>query len=370
MEKNGKETAQFPLSTIYFYITDGCNLRCKHCWIQPKFTGSAKSCNYISLELFKSIIGEAKPLGLKSVKLTGGEPLIHPEITGMLRFIKDEGLGLTVETNGTVATGEICRLIAACKNPFVSVSVDGADAAVHEKIRGVEGCFGDAVSGIRALAEAGLKPQVIMTLMAENREQIPPLIDMAKSLNAGSVKINVVQPTARGEKMHQAGQTLPVEELIRVGNWVENELSEEKGIRVMFSHPHAFRPLSRLFGEKGGGGRGVCHIQNIIGVLGNGKYALCGIGETLPELVFGEAGKDKLEEVWNNNPVLTELRDGLPSRLGGVCGRCFMNPICLGSCIAQNYFTNRDLWAPFWFCEEAQKLGLFPETRLRDEKPQ
>jgi radical SAM protein with 4Fe4S-binding SPASM domain len=97
--------------------------------------------------------------------------------------------------------------------------------------------------------------------------------------------------------------------------------------------------------------------------MASGSYALCGIGEHVPELVFGHASKDPLAEVWKDNPVLREIRDGMPRRLGGICGECLMRGVCLGSCIAQNYYRDRDLWAPFWFCEEAERLGLFPESR-------
>ncbi len=72
---------------------------------------------------------------------------------------------------------------------------------------------------------------------------------------------------------------------------------------------------------------------------------------------------DSLADVWNGNPVLREIREGLPHRLGGICGDCLMKGLCLGSCIAQNYYKDRDLWAAHWYCEEAHREGLFPESR-------
>jgi radical SAM protein with 4Fe4S-binding SPASM domain len=104
-----------------------------------------------------------------------------------------------------------------------------------------------------------------------------------------------------------------------------------------------------------------------LGVLGDGSYALCGIGATVPDLVFGHAAHDRLEEVWNNNPVLQEIREGLPRRLEGICERCMMKAFCLGSCIAQNYYTHHRLWNSFWYCEKAYRAGIFPESRLRPE---
>ena len=62
--------------------------------------------------------------------------------------------------------------------------------------------------------------------------------------------------------------------------------------------------------------------------------------------------------------LVEELREGLPGRLNGICGRCLMKKICLGSCIAQNYYGSKNLWSPYWYCEEAGKAGLFPETRM------
>jgi radical SAM protein with 4Fe4S-binding SPASM domain len=119
-----------------------------------------------------------------------------------------------------------------------------------------------------------------------------------------------------------------------------------------------------MFGN-GGDGCQTCGIMGIMGVLADGSYALCGIGATVPEMIFGHAATDKLEDVWRNHPILTEIREGLPNRLTGICTRCFLKYFCLGSCLAQNYYRRKDLWAPFWYCEEAYEKGLFPKSRLR-----
>ena len=57
-------------------------------------------------------------------------------------------------------------------------------------------------------------------------------------------------------------------------------------------------------------------------------------------------------------------REGLPEKLEGICGECLMKAKCVGSCIAQNYYSSKNLWAPYWYCEQARKRGLFPETRV------
>jgi SynChlorMet cassette radical SAM/SPASM protein ScmF len=359
----GLDRADYPLNQIYFYLTRGCNLHCRHCWVEPQYQSGDRTYPSLDFDLFLSVLDQGAELGLSGVKLTGGEPLIHPRITDILDEIRLRKLGLTIETNGVVCTPEIAWKIRACQDASVSVSLDAADPETHEWMRGVAGSFQAAVTGVKNLVAAGFRPQIIMSLCSRNKDGIEPLVRLAESLGAGSVKFNLIQPTARGQKMHEDGDVLSVEELIRIGRWAEMDLAPSTKLALYFDHPAAFRPLSRLFGREGNG-CSQCGILGIMGVLGDGSYALCGIGETVPELVFGHAARDRLEDVWKGSAALNELRKGLPEKLEGVCGRCLMKHLCLGSCVASNFQLTGSLWAAYWYCEEAYNRGLFPQTRL------
>ena len=352
-----------PLSEIYFYLTEGCNLRCRHCWIMTEQVAAPASQTkaVLDLDLFASILEQARPMGLRSVKLTGGEPFLNPQIRQMLEIIRDAQLKLVVETNGVLLTPELADLVASCHKPFVSVSLDGTDPETHEWVRQVPGSYQAALRGIGYLVEAGIRPQIIFTIMRKNRDQVGPIVKLAQELQAKSVKFNILQPSPRSDKLEKAGETLTMLELLETGRWVERELAPAVDIPVFFSNPPAFSPLKGVIGENKN--RGSCGIRGIIGVLANGSYALCGIGSNIPELVFGHATRDKLADVWQNHPVIREIREGLPDRLGGICSECLMKDRCLGVCLAQNYYQSRDLWSPFWFCQQAEALGLFPASR-------
>jgi len=357
------DTGSYFLNSLYFYLTGGCNLACRHCWIAPGHQAGGRTFPFLEPRLFTAILDQALPLGLSSVKFTGGEPLLHPHIQELLDITREKELALTVETNGVLCTGKLARNIARCRDPFVSVSIDGAKAETHDAIRGVKGSFEGALGGVRRLVAAGLRPQVIMSVMKSNRDEIEPMLELAERAGAGSVKFNIVQPSGRGEKLHEGGETLSIAELVALGRHIERELSAATPLRLFFHHPAAFRPLGKLLGARGDG-CGICGILGILGVLADGSYALCGMGETVPGLIFGHAAQDPLDRVWNDTPLLVELREGLPDRLEGVCGRCLMKSACLGSCIAQNYCRGRSLWAPYWYCDDALREGLFPATRL------
>ncbi|VVB68615.1 Coenzyme PQQ synthesis protein E [uncultured archaeon] len=359
-EENEKERELPKLSQIYFYLTEGCNLACRHCWIAPQFDADG-SFPSLSMESFETAVREAKPLGLQGVKLTGGEPLMHPHFIDLLEIVRRESLGLTIETNGLLCTSEVAAEIARSPNRHISVSIDGADAKTHEWIRGVPGSFERAKEAVRNLVSTGTRPQIIMTLMHRNAAQMAEVIGMAEALGASSVKFNVVQPTARGESLTQARETLGVEELIKLCRHMELDLAPKTNLPLFFDYPYAFRPLSRIHSGKG---CGRCSILNIMGVISSGYYALCGIGYHIPEMVFGEVGVHRLAEIWKNNDILKALRSGLPQSLEGICRGCLMKHFCLGSCIAQNYYSTKNLWAPYWFCDQAHKVGLFPESRI------
>jgi SynChlorMet cassette radical SAM/SPASM protein ScmF len=346
------------LNQLYFYLTEGCNLACSHCWLSPGMDSGGRT---LPLELFVAAVREARPLGLSRIKLTGGEPLLHPRFLKMLEFAGGEGLDLTLETNGYLLGEKVAHKIARCSNPFVSVSLDGVDEATHDAIRGVAGSFHRGRRAVELLVSAGVSTQIIMSVMGDNSHQLAAMVDLAEAIGAHSVKFNVLQPVGRGEAVIQGGGGLGVRELIRLGLKVDTELSAGRKMPLIFDYPPAFRPLS-LFHRREG--NDLCGIMNILGVLASGHYALCGIGEQVPELIFGEVNNDSLEEIWKEGEVLKAIRRGLPEKLSGVCSRCLMRHHCLGSCLAQNYYRSGSFWAPFWFCEEALEAGLFPASRL------
>jgi MoaA/NifB/PqqE/SkfB family radical SAM enzyme len=158
-----------PLNSFYFYLTSGCNLACKHCWISPTFQPHGTTGGHLDYQLFELAIEEGLPLGLSHVKLTGGEPLLHPDFVRMVDFLYQKSLGLTIETNGTLLTHDLARFLwNRSRSGFISVSLDGSGAVTHDRFRGVSGSFEKACEAVAYLAEVGFKPQVIMTIHSEH----------------------------------------------------------------------------------------------------------------------------------------------------------------------------------------------------------
>jgi SynChlorMet cassette radical SAM/SPASM protein ScmF len=283
---------------------------------------------------------------------------MHPRIGEILESVGRERIGVVLSTNAVLCSPSLVRELSRIRLLGVSVSIDGADAGTHEWVRGETGCFEKTLRGIRTLADAGLSPNIAMVVLRRNISQVEAVVDLAEALGASSVTINVTQPTGRGAALQDDGEFPEIRDLIELDGIVR-ELSRRTPLALSYTLPPAFKPLGGIAGR----GYGTCGILGVLGVLSDGSLGLCGAAEKMPALIFGHAGRDDLETVWRHAPLLQELREGLPDRFKGICGECLMRNLCQGRCIAQNYHRCRDVWAPHWFCEEADHQGLFPETR-------
>lgn len=349
-----------PLNTYYFYLTGGCNLACQHCWIAPSYQANGGTGGHLDYSLFVQAVEEGIPLGLSGVKLTGGEPLLHPDFVRIMDYLQEKALGVTIETNGTLMTSELAQYLRNKTTlKFISVSLDGATPASHDLFRGVQGSFEKSCQGVRSLAEAGFSPQVIMSLHLGNIQEIEAVVRLSEQLGAGSVKFNLIQPSGRGNLMKKQGRVNEIPEYIRIGRWVENDLQKTTNLYLSFSWPMAFFGINRLLNYKGYS----CNIHNILGVLSSGHLAMCGIGTQIPELCYGKIGEDSISSIWISHPLLLDLRNSIPEKLGGVCKQCIFKEKCFGYCAADNYLVTGQIAADNRFCREANVLGYFPESR-------
>lgn len=353
-----------PLTSLYLYISGSCNLACKHCWISPEFKKNGEGGQFVNPKYVKEAIIQAKRFGLNSVKLTGGEPLLHPEFRKIVDIIEEEKIGFTIETNGILINKDVAEfLMNRERKPFISVSIDGASAKTHDDLRGVKGSFNQAIEGIKRLVKVGFRPQLICTLHKDNVREMEGVVKLAKDIGCGSVKFNHVQEIGRGDKFaHKNG--LEISEIIKLYNKVEKKLIPENRINIFFDIPFAFYSINRILNKN----IGKCNVLNILGMLSSGELSLCGIGTAVPELVYGHMKNNNLKDVWCESKGLKLLRELVPEKLEGICGNCIHKDFCLGTCVANNFFRTGKLNAPYSFCEQAEKLKFFPISRKKIEK--
>ncbi len=353
--------AEYQLNSIYLYLTDRCNLRCRHCWIEPLYyEGRKDNSAEFDLKFLKKAIEDAKEIGLNRVKLTGGEPFLRRDILDIVAYLRAQNITVDIETNGTLIDKETVEVLKVnCVNQ-VSVSLDSMTEEQHEIFRGVKGCYHDAVNGLSLLADSGINTQLIMTLYKENVSEIERLVKLSSRMGVGSVKINPVMPTGRGKRFFEEEENVEFGDLIKIDRWIEEELMSKYKIDIHFDIPIGLKSLKcirtrQLF---------ECNLFNIIGILSDGTISLCGIGQTETALNMGNIAVDDIRDVWASNAILQKLRKDIPRNLEGICGRCIFKFRCRGACRACAYGLTGSLNSPFFVCHEAYEKGLFQGSRM------
>lgn len=353
-----------PLASIYYNPTGGCNLRCEHCWVDPEserpggraFAQRGRQRDELTTEQFLAALDRAKPLGLRHVKITGGEPFLRRDAIDMIEGVFRRGIRFTVETNGTLLDDHTISRLVRARPGQVAVSLDSGDAGYHDRFRGVAGAHQKALDATGKLVAANVRVQLIMSLTRENLCHIDDLIRLATRLRVASVKLCPVTPIGRGLLVHQRNAGLTAREYLGVYRRYSKLTGPEPQIHVEV--PPAFRPLSEL--RK----MGLCRILGLLGLMANGDISCCGIGMRHQELVMGNILENDLETIWHEHPLLVRIRRGIPADLEGICSECVMKNICLGVCRIEAYVGTGSLLAPYWFCDEAAREGFFPAKRM------
>ena len=367
---------QAALTDLYYSVTSDCNLACKHCWIRccgsgPTFAARARENQELSADEFRAVLEQACALGLESVKFTGGEPLLREDFAEIYETAVATGtdraesgrLLLYIETNGTFDFDAVRHVWSRHPPEHVSLSLDSSDPAEHDSFRGANGAFERTLRFAGELRQEGIPFQVIATLLSFEREWILPIVRMAESLGASTLKLNPISAMGRGSGLLDEAEGVmkgnrAVEMLLDLNDWVERSC----GRAVHLAIPRAFRSLHRLpcFGE--------CSVLSNIGLLPEGGYSICGVGLIRPELVIGNCRRDLLADVWTSSELLRHLRNTVPDDLKGVCSSCILRSACMGHCVAENYCETGSFESPSPFCSLAEEKGLFPSGRLIEDR--
>lgn len=182
------------VSWIAFHLTDRCQLDCQHCLRDPGLTPKD-----LPLSLIQKVLAEAHTLyGTAHVALTGGEPTLHPEFAAVVDAIVANDCGWHVVTNAKrfEHTLALLKTVPARKKRLTAVdfSLDGADEATHDAIRG-NGSFREVMLGA-TLCTAHEIPFVLqMVVNAKNEGQIEAFGLLGGSLGAKRVSFGMMQPT-------------------------------------------------------------------------------------------------------------------------------------------------------------------------------
>ncbi len=177
------------LGSVYIEITNKCNLYCKHCYNNSMIVNRAFMDKKTIERLFKDLAHQEKV-----VSISGGEPLLHPDIDDIIHLGKIYNVHVNLITNGTLISEHIDALIA---NDLISVqiSIDG-NSASHNALRG-EGTYEKSILNISSLNTNNIKWSLKCTINKYNVHDMDEIIAFALNNNATAVGFSIINQQGR-----------------------------------------------------------------------------------------------------------------------------------------------------------------------------
>jgi radical SAM protein with 4Fe4S-binding SPASM domain len=362
-------TAGHPWPRLVFWeTTAACNLVCSHC--RRTDLADKVSPDELSQKEAEALIDEISRWERTILVLSGGEPLMRPDILTLMGYAKQSGLIVALATNGTLIDPDLAGRIGESGVNRVSISLDGADEGTHDTFRRLPGSFRSAVAGARALRAQGVPLQINVTVARHNANQMDQMVILAKSLGAVALHLFLLVPVGCGMEIAEE-QTLQADAYEETLNWLYETERREQGLELRATcAPHYFRvvrqrqagnadrtvlspsaraghPGTSSSGHERGAlhaatrgclaGTGVCFVSH------TGKVYGCGY---MP-IEAGDLRRNSLADIWQTSEFFAELRD--LDRLGGKCGRCGYARVC-GGCRARAFGSTGDHLAEEPFC--------------------
>ncbi|NNC87899.1 MAG: GTP 3',8-cyclase MoaA [Akkermansiaceae bacterium] len=242
-------------------VTDRCNFRCRYCMPADVFGPDYQFVpreDILSFEEIERLVRIAVPMGIRKIRLTGGEPLLRRGIVQLVRSLSTvEGIeDLAVTTNGT-RLGRNAEDLRAAGLDRVTVSLDALDPDVFARMNGVGATAGRIVEGIRKALAAGLGVKVNTVVQrGVNEGEILPLVRLGRELGV----------TVRFIEFMDVGET---------NRWEMNQVVPAREVRERIEAEFPLEPVARSYrGEvaqrfrfRDGGGEG--------GVIASGTEPFC-----------------------------------------------------------------------------------------------
>ncbi len=294
LAKYKEETRTKPVLTdLFFELTDSCNLACLHCGSNCLSTNK----QFLDFCLIEKTLNEIAAVYNTSkiwINITGGEPLLHPDLMKTIELSRKLGFRCGMTSNGTLITADKAKQLADSGLETIAVSLDGLKET-HEAFRGKKNCFDLALKGVENLRKYGIESQAISVIHKKNIHQLDEMFDFFLKNNFYSWRVINLEPIGRAndnnELLLNASEIKYLLDFIR-----KKHLDSKCKMEVTYGCSH-FLPLKyemsvRDFIFSCGAG------TRVASVMVNGDIASCLDIERRPELIQGNVKTDNFVEIW------------------------------------------------------------------------
>ena len=360
-QENLVSSTDFKTYSISWNLTKRCNLNCDHCYLDADFRGGIRNDELNTKECFQVIdqIAEVNPNAF--LILTGGEPLLRPDIYDIVTYASNKKFMVVLGTNGTMINHTIANKIKSSGAHGVGISIDSMVPSKHNEFRGVDQAWENSMKAFDILNEVGVDFLIQMSVSDMNYKEIPEVVAFSEKVGALAFNLYFLVCTGRGqgntdisnEAYEKALETLYRLQMEYKGRLMINSKCAPQYKRVVYEN----NPDSVYQRTYSGGCPAASHYCR---VSPEGNLTPCPfIAESV-----GNLKEHSFEELWNNAPLMRELRNR--KNLEGKCGTCEFSSMCSG-CRARAFAETGNYMAEDPSCEyEPGKYGG-KEITLKEE---
>ena len=193
-----KSSEHFVPLVMSWNVTRECNMKCSHCYINAT---EKKLNNELTTKEAKNLMDQIYQVSAPLLILSGGEPLLRPDIFELINYGSKKGLKMGLGSNGSLIDEAAARKLKEAGIATVSISLDSNIPAQHDEFRGVAGAWEKAVEACKALRKNNVLVQVNTTLTQQNYNQIDDVMSLAENIGVENFHLFFLVPTGRGTKL-------------------------------------------------------------------------------------------------------------------------------------------------------------------------
>ncbi|MDF1578310.1 MAG: radical SAM protein [Desulfurivibrionaceae bacterium] len=251
---------------IFFHLLTGCNLACRHCYINREQHGTEMVSRETMITWLKLFYEPAKE---SNVIFLGGEPTMHPDLAFGIKKARELGYAsVTVDTNGYLFHHLLERI--SPDDAVLSFSLDGPDAEVNDPIRGA-GVFATCTANLQKAVGLGFKTSLIYTVSRLNLDHLPRMPELLADLGVNRFFIQVIGLRGKSAGDEAGLQLTPAE-------WLETvpaAAAKAAGLGIPTIYPKVFLDKGEKFECAG-------RVAENFFIFPNGRVYRCPLGEDHP----------------------------------------------------------------------------------------
>ena len=286
-------------ANLFFHILTKCNLRCRHCYINPKQHGHTD----LPLETIKAWLEAfSQDSPTANVIFLGGEPTLHPDLSHAIKHAHKLGFrSITVDTNGYLFHDILSR-VSPREVDFFSFSLDGATRKTNDGIRG-DGSYDACINGIKKTVAKGYATSLIYTVSRLNIHELEMMPSLLNDLGIERFFIQVIGLRGKAaEKSKASSLQLTRSEWMKIVPPLAQKIARQ-GLTVIY--PKVYLDPAETFECAG------LVAQNYF-IFPNGRVYRCPLCEDLPihSLQFVDNRLVKTAKINENDLFVLNIAEG------------------------------------------------------------